>query len=54
MAIADGGSVRVSTNGSTWNLLPALPDSATVAQLLLPSDGSLLALDDNGLLWLEG
>ena len=54
VAIADGGSVRVSTNGSVWNLLPALPDSATVAQLLLPSDGSLLALDDNGLLWLEG
>ncbi len=54
VAIADGGSVRVSGNGATWNLLPALPDSATVAALLLPTDGSLLALDDNGLIWIEG
>ena len=54
VAIADLGSVRVSTNGSTWDLLPALPNSATVAQLLLPADGRLLALDDNGLIWLEG
>ena len=53
VAIADQGAVRVSANGAAWNLLPALPDSATVAALLLPTDGSLLALDDNGLIWRE-
>ncbi len=54
VAVADQGSVRVSANGATWDLLPALPDSATVAALLLPTDGSLLVLDDNGLIWREG
>jgi hypothetical protein len=54
VAIADQGSVRVSANGAAWDLLPALPDSATVASILLPTDGSLLVLDDNGLIWREG
>ena len=50
-AIAEQGAVRVSADGVTWDLLPALPGSATVAALLLPTDGSLLVLDDNGLIW---
>ena len=53
VAIADQGAVRVSANGAAWDLLPALPDSATVAALLLPTDGSLLVLDDDGLCWRE-
>ena len=54
VAIADGGAVRVSSDGGAWDLLPVLPDSATVAAILLPTAGGLLVLDDNGLIWQEG
>ena len=54
VAIADGGAVRVSSDGGAWDLLSVLPDSATVAAILLPTDGGLLVLDDNGLIWQEG
>ena len=36
VAIADQRSVRVSANGSAWDLLPALPDSATVGRCCCP------------------
>ncbi len=51
VAIADGGNVRTSADGTVWNELPELPNSRTVMQILLPSDGRLLVLDDDGTIW---
>lgn len=54
VALADNGFVRTSTDGAAWNLLPELPNSRTAMQVLLPTDGSLLVLDDDGTVWRYG
>jgi hypothetical protein len=51
VAIADGGTVRTSADGGVWNVMPLLPNSRTVMQILLPSDGRVLVLDDDGTIW---
>jgi len=51
VAIADGGTVRTSADGTVWNVLPELPNSRTAMQILLPSDGRVLVLDDDGTIW---
>jgi hypothetical protein len=54
VAIADGGTVRTSTDGAVWSSLPALPGSRFAMKILLPADGRLLVLDDDGTIWQAG
>jgi photosystem II stability/assembly factor-like uncharacterized protein len=51
VVIADGGTVRTSADGSAWDILPELPNSRFAMKILLPGDGRLLVLDDDGTIW---